>query len=230
MAQHVAKVVDIFPWYFRPRHFHIRGHVPRRLGDDQKRVLNSTFMAQSAAKDSAVALMVNVRMPAISPEYRSTRCEPGVLPSKNLDSLALDVRAEQRVEAFARSVVDVLADGSLQCLVRVHKGQKPKVAIGRRIDEDIDIGIGSRFIAGVRAEQMKRRHAETAQGGLSLFQSRNHVIAPHAFSIGEIAAIANWSAQRGNFGDSAGNSRHGSCISTGAAGTATAHLKLSERP
>src|ERR1700682_4906110 len=67
--------------------------------------------------------------------------------------------------------------------IRIHERQKSKIAVGSRVDEDIHIGTGFGFIAGVRSEEVQRSHPETPQGGFGFLQFCNDLLAAHVLNI-----------------------------------------------
>src|SRR6202047_4201233 len=87
-------------------------------------------------------------------------------PSKNPHRLPLDIPDNVRRQACARRITDL--DGVTKCLldgcIHIHERQKSQVAAGRRVDEDIHIGTGFGFVAGMRSEQVKRRYSEHTAG------------------------------------------------------------------
>jgi hypothetical protein len=73
----------------------------------------------------------------------------------------------------------------LQSFIGTHEWKETEILIWRGIDENIDIGLRIRFVAGIRTEQIERPHAGSPQGGLGLLQSGNDVISAHGANIAE---------------------------------------------
>ena len=96
--------------------------------------------------------------------------------SKNPDGLAFDVGAQQRVQAFARSVVDVFADRLLQPLERAHIWTQAKGRAGCDIDKDIHVRTGARFVrarASRTGTAPPRRNPAARARLLSVLQSHH---------------------------------------------------------
>jgi hypothetical protein len=101
----------------RLRAFEIVWDVSGGFGDDQKRMLNGARHRPVRAEGFCGCVLrqatnaCDLFSDIDQPYANGPRCH-----SKNPDGLAFDVGAEQRVQAFAPSVVDIFAEGLLQRL------------------------------------------------------------------------------------------------------------------
>src|SRR5438067_475658 len=104
-------------------------------------------------------------------------------PSKNPDGLALDPGTDVRRKTVAGRVADfhIAADRLPDCLVCVHELKEPEALIRSRIDEHIHIGIPARLVAGMRSEQIERRHPELPQGRFGVLESGDDFVPAHEF-------------------------------------------------
>jgi hypothetical protein len=89
--------------------------------------------------------------------------------SKNPYRFPLDLRSQGRAQTFARAIIDLFAQPLPQQKIDIHELVKTKLARSVLVYEDVDIGIGSRLVPRMRAEQVKRLTSARANIGSAFF-------------------------------------------------------------
>ena len=73
---------------------------------------------------------------------------------------------------------------------------KPNFRVRVAIDEYVHVGVRARLAARMRAEEVKRRHAEFPETGLGFLQTGNDVTAVHAFECSAFSHVIVITADR----------------------------------